>query len=93
MDKDLHEQASLSAGAVTDDNELATNLRHGAVGETDELVGFSESGSYHTRWWLAGRLGRWRELRLSWRGASGLLLLGTGIKPRPVLHMRLSLWL
>lgn len=27
---DLHEQASLSAGAVTDNNELASDLGHGA---------------------------------------------------------------
>lgn len=30
-DGDLHEQTGLSTGAVTDNNELSSNLRHGAV--------------------------------------------------------------
>lgn len=37
-DKDLHQETRLSAGAITDDDELASNLRH-VVGSSEIDVG------------------------------------------------------
>lgn len=51
---DLHEQTSLSTGTVADDDELATNLRHGI-----EQQGYLESreGGWERGGWVGRQEG------------------------------------